>query len=258
MKVLITGAEGYVGSSILRNVSDRYESVVGLNRSQLDLLDTRKVLEYFNKNRFDVIIHCAVVGGSRLKTDEWKVLDDNLTMYYNLLNCRSSYGKLLHFGSGAEIYAQHSPYGYSKSVIRRSVLTNEGFYNLRIFAVFDENELNSRFIKSSVNNYLGRKPMLLHQNRKMDFFYMQDLVSLVEYYIEQDNPQKEIDCTYHETKTFLEISDIVNRLSDHRVDVIVQSEEQTSYYGKHTKLPIEYVGLEEGIKRVYQKLIWKR
>lgn len=255
MKVLVTGANGYVARSIIDNLKGDYD-VTSISRQEVDLSNGEKVFQYFKDKYFDVVIHCAVVGGSRLKQDDWWVSDYNLIMYYNLLNCRGSYHKLIHFGSGAELYARETPYGYSKSVIRQSILNQQDFYNLRIFAVFDENELNTRFIKASINNYINNKPIVIHQNKVMDFFYMKDLITLVKYYINSDTDlPKQTDCSYYNTRDLYEIATIINSLSNYSVPINVEvGGLANGYCGAYTPLPIEYIGLEKGILEVYSKL----
>lgn len=255
MKILVTGANGYVARSIIRGLSADHD-VTGISRTELDLTRGRDVFEYFKDKYFDVLIHCAVVGGSRLKEDTPLVSDYNLLMYYNLLNCRASYHKLIHFGSGAEMIAKESPYGYSKSVIRRSVFNQEGFYNLRIFAVFDENELDTRFIKVNLINYINKRPIVIHQNKVMDFFYMKDLIALVKYYINNDKGLlKQIDCSYREHLDLHQIAKIINSQSDYSVPIDIQiSGMADAYHGHYTQLPIEYEGLKKGISQVYNRL----
>ena len=99
MKILVTGAGGYIGKSIVNALREIHD-VDGITRADLDLLNTNDVLKFFKKKYYDVVIHCAVAGGSRLKQDSWQVLDQNLIMYYNLVSCRGSYERLIHFGSG--------------------------------------------------------------------------------------------------------------------------------------------------------------
>ena len=180
-------------------------------------------------------------------------------MYYNIVENRQSYGRLIHFGSGAEINSQDTLYGFSKSVIRKSVLNNDNFYNLRIYAVFDENELDSRFIKASIKNYIDKKPISIHQNRQMSFFYMKDLISLVKHYIETKDPEKEINCCYKEVYTLEKIASIINNLDSHRVDIIKQTEEfGKPYYGFNTNFPnIKLIGLEKAIKETYNQITCK-
>lgn len=252
--VLITGGNGYVATALYEGLKYNH-SAIKIGRKEADLTHAGSIKRFFEHRYFDVVIHCAAVGGSRLKRDLWKVCDDNLTMYYNLLQHRDYYGKMIHFGSGAELYDKDKPYGFSKSVIRNSILNTKGFHNIRIFSVFDHNELDTRFIKANVKRYLNGEPMVVHADKAMDMFYMEDLVKLVDHYVSNDELPKEIDCTYDRTMTLTQIAEAINKLSDRKSEITVKSEErQTDYKGKHTDLGLDFVGLEEGIRKVYEKL----
>jgi len=175
-------------------------------------------------------------------------------MYYNLLANKIYYKKFIHFGSGAEIYARNTPYGLSKSVIRESMLTKDDFYNLRIFGVFDENELDTRFIKASIRRYLKKEPIEIYEDKYMDFIYMPDLVKIVEHYI-NNNPPKEVDCCYKECVSLSSIADYINTLGNYKVDVNVGKGEFDNYTGKCPRqLSIELIGLKQGIINTYNKL----
>ena len=253
MRILITGANGYIGKSLYNALKDKYD-VTAITRNECDLNNSESVNLFFKDKIFDVVVHCAVKGGSRLQQDNWNILDINLSMYYNLLANKNHFDKLIHFGSGAEMYNNTQPYGFSKEVIRKSVLYNDRFYNLRIFGVFDENELDTRFIKANIKRYINKEPMNIHQNRLMDFIYMPDLVKIVEYYINNDGP-KEIDCTYNESLTLEKITRIINKLEEYKVDVeIINKGADRPYIGTFNNLGIEFIGLEQGIKETYNKL----
>lgn len=253
MKILITGANGYVGSSLFRFLKGLYH-VTSITRKDFDLTDTNIVKQYFSNRYFDVVIHCAIFGGGRLKKDDTTALDINLLMYYNLLQNRSCYGKFISFGSGAEIYAKDDYYGMSKNIIRTSMFEKDNFYNIRIYGLFDENELNSRFIKANILRYLNRESIQIYENKTMDIFYMKDFFTLVNYYITHKNPPKEIDCTYEKTYTLLEIANMINELDTYKVPINIHT--RTNHYcGTFTNLGLNYVGLQKGIIQTYQKLI---
>lgn len=254
MKILITGANGYVGKSLYNALKNKHD-VIGLTRNDFDLTAFQAMNDFFKGKYFDVVIHCAVVGGSRLKQDSSHDMDINLAMYYNLLQHKPHFDKLIHFSSGAELYSQDTPYGLSKHVIRESILGQDNFYNLRIFAVFDENELNTRFIKTNIKNYINKQPLELYHNRKMDFFYMEDLVTLIKHYIFNNNLPKEINCCYDDLVSMLDIIDIINGLDSYKVDINFKVNTYgINYIGDFTDLGLNYVGLKQGIKNVYNKL----
>jgi UDP-glucose 4-epimerase len=253
MKILITGGNGYIANGLYNNLKSIHDITL-ITRKDFDLTDSKATGLWFEDKYFDIIIHTAVVGGSRLKPEDSSIMDQNLQMYYNLLTYKDHYKKFIHFGSGAETHLD-TPYGWSKNIICKSILEKDNFYNIRIFGVFDENEWETRFIKTSIKKYINNEPMEIYQNKYMDFFYMEDLVSLVEFYILNDNLPKEIDCTYCESKTLYHITDIINHLNGHQVEIkLNNSGIGTKYIGKFTDLGINYIGLEQGIIETYNKL----
>lgn len=253
MKILITGKSGYVAKSLYNALKDKYEITV-VGRQDFDLSNFVDTKLYFQDKYFDVVIHTAVSGGSRLRKDSTEDMDINLSMYYSLLYNKPSFGKFIHFTSGAEIYMRDEPYGFSKSVISKSIEAIDNFYNLRIFAVFDENELDTRFIKSCINKYINKEDIEVHCNKKMDFFYMQDLIQVVEHYINNDDLPKMFNCSYEKKYSLFEIAMMINSLDNYKVAICAKNKTEQDYAGYFRSLGLNYIGLEEGIRQVYNKL----
>ena len=90
----------------------------------------------------------------------------------------------------------------------------------------------------------------------MDFFYMQDLISVVQYYIGEREPSKEFDCVYEEGSPILtQLATMINELDEHKVKIFVGDPDGDSYTSKYrSRLPYGFIGLEQGIKNVYNKL----
>jgi GDP-L-fucose synthase len=254
MKILITGGNGYVATSVTNALWDRYH-ILSPGRRELDLTDKNSV-DNFKDKQFDVVIHTAIKGGSRLNEDDQTVLLDNVIMMTHLHSHKDKYLKLINLGSGAEIYASETPYGSSKKWCSELVNQTDNWYTLRIYGVFDENELNTRFIKASIKRYINNEPIIIHQDKLMDFFYMKDLVSLIEFYILNNNLDKEIDCCYTDTMALSGIASIINNLSDKKVPINYNNLNTTNpYIGKVTELPIKTIGLKQGIFNTYKQLI---
>lgn len=257
MNVLITGGNGYIARSLFNSFSDKFD-VTCVTRKDFDLSDSAQTLEWFKDKKFDVVLHTAIIGGSRLSPDDTSIIDKNLMMYYNLVSNKNCFGKLISFGSGAEIFSPDTPYGLSKKIISESIKNTENFYNIRIFGVFDENELETRFIKSNILRYIKNNPIVVHSNKLMDFFYMKDLCSLVQYYIETEEPQKEIDAVYQDRYTLIQISQMINELGDSQVPIVVDDDINHSEYFGVSNLPIPTIGLREGIVHTYRELKTKK
>lgn len=256
MRILITGSNGYIGSSLSKSLKE-YD-VTSLSRETVNLLDINSVNNFFIDKNFDVIIHCASVGGNRLIPDDDYVYDQNITMFNNIISNKDKFIKLISFGTGVES-TDTSPYSRSKSVIRNIVTNTPNFYNIKVFAVFDENELGRRFIKSNITRYIKKESIKIHQDKVMDFFYMEDLVNLVKFYINNDDQPKEIDCSYVNKKTLLEVSKIINSLGDYEVTIDIENKTLGNPYVGNglflDGLPLNLIGLEEGIKKTYKKCI---
>jgi GDP-L-fucose synthase len=257
MKILITGGNGYIAKSLHSYLYSKHD-VTLVSRNELNLTRREEVQHYFKDKYFDVVIHTAVKGGSRLNPLEGPdIVLANLLMYDNLMRCRDKFDKLIHFGSGAEEVAD-GPYGFSKHIINRLIKLDPKSVNVKIYAVFDENELDTRFIKSNILRYINREDLNIHQDKQMDFFYMKDLVSMVEWLInqrEEEFPIQEINCSYLEKYTLTQIAEIINSLDNYKVKIQLEDEiEAKAYCGIHPIMPFDLIGLEQGIKETYNKL----
>ena len=257
-RILITGSNGYIGSSLLRALKkDKEYDVESITRQEVDLCKSTEVWNFFNTQDkvYDYIIHCAIGGGNRLVKDSYKVLDDNLQMYYNLIQYQGThFNKFINFDSGASIFMGNTPYGLSKKVISSSISEKDECYNIRIFNVFDQNELDRRFIKASILRYIKKESILIHQNKQMDFFYMKDFISLVKYYLTNENCPKEVDCSYGDSFLLSDIAKIINNLDEHKVPIEIQSKRSAHHYCGHPNDLIDYMGIKEGIKEMYKEL----
>jgi nucleoside-diphosphate-sugar epimerase len=268
-KILITGANGYIGSTLCKELTEF--TITQLTREVVDLTDRESVDAWFKGKNFDTVIHCATVGGSRLQQDEGSVVHKNLSMFYNLLRNKKHYKKLISIGSGAEfdratkitpLWSESKyptdPYGLSKSIINKLIEQTQQFYNLRVYAVFDENELSTRFIKSSITRYINNEAIEIHQDRALDFFYMKDFVEVVKYYIQSKNPPKVLDCSYRQKYYLKDVAELINKLDSHKVDIIFNKEGfDLPYYGDSMPLEIlkvKITGLEKAIVETYTKL----
>lgn len=257
-KILITGKKGYIASSLNSSLKEDYE-VYAVGRDELDWSNTADVNQWFKKKQFDVVIHTAIQGGHRLHNDDVSVLDINLKMYYNLLAHSDKYARFINIGSGAELFNTNFPYGLSKYVIKQSITNKENFHNLRVFAVFDENELPTRFIKANILRYINKENMIIFSNKRMDFFYMKDFIKIIRKYIEDNNLPKDISCTYEQTYYLSEISNFINTLDSYKVKIDIQSDSYgIDYCGNYDNIYVKFDGLFNGIQSVYEKLSCKK
>jgi len=276
MNILVTGTNGFIGSNIVNLLKNfpKFKIFKG-TRDTIDLYSTDNIEKFVDKNKINAVIHCAVDGGHRLKPDTSDTLYRNLLMYENLIKFNDRYKVFINFGSGAEFDRRYDIsnideydmfnsvpadfYGLSKNIISKLSVHYNGSVNLRIFACFYHNELSTRFIRNSITNYINNKPIIIHQDRYMDFFYMEDLVNVVKYFLDnQIQTYKDINMSYLKKYKLSDIANIINDLSLRKVDIIVENKTHgLSYTGNGTilnYLDINLKGFDFGIKECYIKL----
>jgi GDP-L-fucose synthase len=272
LRILITGTNGFIGKNLVKALSEEHD-ITAINRQILDLTDREAVSEFFKDKSFDVVLNCAVIGGSRLNEDESKVLWYNLAIFYNLLYNQDKFSKLINFGSGAELdrnqqinfqnqyYKDCYPldyYGMAKNVIIRLIKNEDKCFSFRIFNVFGPDELQTRFIRANIQRYINKESIIIHQDKEMDFFYIDDLITLIKFYLNKNYIPGEIDAVYKDKYTLLGIANIINNLSDYNVDISIEKEGLSrAYVGKSTRLDLLNLplkGLEQSITEMYNKL----
>ena len=186
-RVCVLGSSGFVGSNLLK------DSIwVGVTRKELDLTDQTAVEKYFNEYTYDVVIHCAVIGGSRLKQDDGDVIYKNILMFENVV--RVFKGKFIYFSSGAALRGDPpmDPYGLSKWIIDKRIQTIPDAYSLRIWGCYGDGELPTRF--SAVCK--REKHVIIDKDRYFDFIDIKDVKYITQQYVRGELYDKEFNLVY--------------------------------------------------------------
>jgi nucleoside-diphosphate-sugar epimerase len=138
MKLLITGASGFIGSSLYKELSET-SSVTGIARSKaqqssdvcMDL--TIPYQDEFREFQFDVIIHCASVLAHPSNIQDMQLFHDNVKISENLIKIvEDTKPRLLINLSSIGVYPNISGEYTENSIIKPSENT-EGLYGLSKF-----------------------------------------------------------------------------------------------------------------------------
>jgi len=272
MNILVTGANGFIASNIIKTLELNNTNVIfKATKSSLNLYSLYDVRKFITDNQIESIIHCAIEGGKRLTIDDKNIVYNNILMVQNLLACRIK-GLFINIASGAEfdrnldinnikeseIYNRIPTdyYGFSKNVISKLINVIPNGINLRLFGCFDKNEHITRMIRSNLNNYILKKPMVIHQDKYMDFIYMDDLCNLIVNILNESFKQiKDINVVYNKKYKLSDITNIINNLDNYKVPILIENTKiGLSYSGDGTtfnNLHLNYKGLELGIKECY-------
>ena len=94
MTVIVAGATGLAGSAITTAFKAKGDTVVGINRSVLNLLDTRATQDFIQKVSPSLIVDAAAMVGGIGANNAYPVefLSDNLTIQGNLMNAAHKAG----------------------------------------------------------------------------------------------------------------------------------------------------------------------
>jgi len=242
MKILITGATGYLGRNLKEFLAEKH-SLLTPSHKALDLLDENDVDNYFKSHKIDIVIHCAVVGGSREEEQEENALRNNLMMFFNIASNKKYFKKMIHFGSGAEydkrfpivkvkekdfgIRVPRDEYGFFKYVCSRYIDETDKIINLRIFGLFGKYEdYRVRFISNAICRSIVGLPITLKQNVSFDYVSINDFVKIVEYFIKNKVQHK-----------------FYNIGSGKKIDLVSIVEKINALAEKKSKITIKKVGL---------------
>lgn len=89
MKVYVTGHTGLLGSAVVRILNKHgFSNIIVVDRTELDLRDQMRVLQFIKEHRPEVVIHCgAKVGGIHTNlTYPADFIYDNLSMQMNVIH----------------------------------------------------------------------------------------------------------------------------------------------------------------------------
>lgn len=198
--LLITGGSGFIARNLIENLSKKY-LILSPSHGELELTNEHQVIDFFKSHKIDIVIHCANIGGTKRTINTPDIVEINLKIFFCLLNCKRYYKKMIFFGSGAEYdkrydltkikennFGERIPidsYGFYKYICSKFIEQEENIINLRLFGVYGKYEdYETRFISYAICRMLLNKSINITKNVIFDYLYINDLVKIVDYFIE--------------------------------------------------------------------------
>ena len=141
MKLLVTGAAGFIGSSLCLSLLDRGDEVIGIDNHndyydpklkaarlsrhenypnykhlRVDIRDKELVESLFEENDFDAVINLAAQAGVRYSIENpLAYVDTNIVGFANILeSCRHNQVKHLIYASSSSVYGSNSKVPFSE------------------------------------------------------------------------------------------------------------------------------------------------
>lgn len=261
-KILLTGGNGFIGKNIQESfLAEKYE-IIAPRSFELNLIDTDCVDDYFKGKEFDIVLHAGTKPGHRNAKDPSNLFYSNVRMFQNLERHRDKYGKFINFGSGAVYDISKNitdakeenicknigkdDHSFCKYIVCKQIEHLDNFIDLNIFGIFGKHEdWQIRFISNAICKALFGLPITLRQNRKFSYLWVEDLMPILEFLIENDCKHKSYNIVPDEKLELLEIAKIVKGISGKDVEINVAQEGYgLDYTGNNSRLKSEFCNIK--------------
>lgn len=273
-KILLTGGNGFIGKNIQESfLADKYE-IVAPRSFELNLIDTDCVDEYFKDKTFDVVLHSACKPGHRNAKDFTNLFYSNLRMFENLERHKDKFEKLINFGSGAiydvsknisnvketDIFKNvgKDDHSFCKYVEHKLIDKLDNFIDLNIFGIFGKYEdWEIRFISNAICKAIHGIDITLRQNRRFSYLYVDDLMPILEYFIENNAKYNSYNIVPNEPVELVQIAELVKKISGNNISIKVSNDGYgLDYYGNNSRLigefEFKFTNIEDSIKKLFK------
>lgn len=247
MRIFLTGSTGFIGRNLLEKLGGKH-TIFSPTHKQLDLLNSEHVEKYFKKHHFDIVINCAVVGGTRLEETTENAFYQNLRIFVNILRNNNYFKKMINFGSGAEYdksrilrkikeedFDQRVPkdeYGFFKYTCSKYIEKSDiNIINLRIFGLFGKYEdYRYRFISNAICRNIFNLPITINQDVYFDYLYVDDFIEIVEFFITHEGNYKSYNLGSGKSINILSIAKKINQIAKNKSEIIIKNEGLNNEY----------------------------
>lgn len=150
-KIYVAGHNGMVGSAVIRKLTNEgFSNIIVVEKSDLDLLDSSAVKDFFNTKRPEIVILAAAkVGGIQANIDSpTEFLSENLAIQLNVISSSFNSGveKFVFLGSSC-IYPKDSIQPMKEDYLLSGKLetTNEGYALAKIVGLKNLEYLKNQY-----------------------------------------------------------------------------------------------------------------
>lgn len=215
MKILVTGASGFIGTHLMKYLKEKKHEVYGISRrssntkniTAIPLSNLFKLDRIFEKNKYDVVVHLAATIDNENPSEIFK---NNCQSTFDLLNiCRKNNVRKVIFASTHMVYgnSKYLPinedhplnpttnYAVSKIIgenICKIFFNSFGLNTtiLRISSVYGNGQPPSLVIPMMIRSMLENKKLVVHRYRNgfqiIDLINVHDVCKAIELAVKKE------------------------------------------------------------------------
>ena len=272
--ILLTGGSGFIGRNILESSLMEKYNILSPTSKELNLPDEESVDHFFRTHTIDIVIHSAVKPNHRNAKDYSNIFYTNTRMFFNLERHKHEYEKMLVMGSGAiydnrnyrpkmkeDEWTEFIPadeHGYCKYVCEKVIEHSSNIYDLRIFGIFGKYEDYAiRFISNAICKALFDLPITIKQNRKFDYLYVNDLMPVIDWFIENKPQYTSYNITPDTSLSLYDLALFVKDISGKDLPILISDDGiGLEYSGDNFRLrkefrDIQFTPIRQAVEQLY-------
>lgn len=191
MKILLTGADGFIGKNFLEKYKDKYE-IFAPTSEELELKDIRKVAAYFEGKAFDAVIHAA-------ENNENTLVEFKNVQYESVLH---GVKKLIVVSDASDLdtgaplenadesaFSSRMPkggIGVARHLITTLALKDKISTVLRLFGVYGKylSVDSSKTMELMARGVTGKKTAVIENDREFSAVYIDDALKVIAAFID--------------------------------------------------------------------------
>ena len=241
-KILLTGSTGFIGSSILNELSKKYK-IICLNRRKIKKSDKCKNIYFttfknlnskLKKIQVDTVIHCATHYVKYHKTSDLRKLSEANILFGNIILENLDKMKVKNFINFSTVWENYDGikdnYFNLYAVYKRSftellkyyekILPKVNFYNLFISDTFGKKDKRHKIINVLKNNYKNNKnTKIISSKLNLNLLNTNDIVNSISVILKNKNKPGQYNLVNTKNYSITNIIKMINKESDKKIKV---------------------------------------
>lgn len=194
LAILITGARGFVGQSLMRELATRGMKFDSPSRATINFEDERQMKKAFRMRRYKTIFHLASPGVFA-DADDHSLIARELSQAKNAWSLLAEGGRFIYAGSMSEygksgrlseteVCTPKTKYGQAKLMVTEWLTSQNSINGVasvgRIFGAYGRGESDKRLFPFLINSLVeGRSVALSDGSQVRDFVHVQDVAKVL-------------------------------------------------------------------------------